>query len=30
MQVFMDVHGQYLWAGLHNFKVVKPEHKAEA
>eukprot|EP00892_Ulva_mutabilis_P010747 jgi/Ulvmu1/8044/UM004_0281.1 len=28
--VFMDVHGQYLWAGLHNFQVVKPGHKADA
>lgn len=25
MQVFMDVHGQYLWAGLQNFKVVKAD-----
>lgn len=23
--VFMDAHGQYLWAGMHNFKVTKPE-----
>lgn len=23
--VFMDIHGQYLWAGLHNFNVVKTD-----
>lgn len=23
--VFMDAHGQYLWAGVHNFQVTKPE-----
>lgn len=23
--VFMDAHGQYLWAGVHNFRVIKPE-----
>jgi hypothetical protein len=23
--VFMDMHGKYLWAGVHNFQVIKPE-----